>query len=121
MNLSGQSVAEILNFYKLSTQDIIVVYDDISLDVGKIRIRQKGSSGGQNGVKNIISLINTDEFLRIRIGIGNKPTGYNLADYVLSSFKKDELPFINDGLVKACDSIELILKDELTLAMNKFN
>jgi peptidyl-tRNA hydrolase, PTH1 family len=121
MNLSGESVKALLTFYKLTPKDIIVVYDDIHLDIGKIRIKTKGSSGGQNGMKNIISHLGTDEFIRVRVGVGNKPTGYDLSDYVLSKFKKDELSFVDDGITKACSSIISILKNGVFEAMNEFN
>ena len=84
MNLSGESIREIADFYKIEPENIIIIYDDISLDVGQLRIRKKGSAGGHNGVKNIIAHLGTQEFPRIKVGIGNKPEGWDLADYVLS-------------------------------------
>jgi peptidyl-tRNA hydrolase, PTH1 family len=114
MNLSGQSVKSILQFYKLTPKDIIVTYDDINLDIGKIRIKPQGSAGGQNGMKNIIENLGTDEFLRVRIGVGSKPDGYSLSDYVLSKFGKE-------GLDKCCLAIASILDIGATATMNKFN
>ena len=90
MNLSGESVKDAASFYKVSGDDIIVIYDDTSLDVGSTRIREKGSAGGHNGIKNIIAHLGTDVFLRIKVGIGAKPNGWDLADYVLSKFSKDD-------------------------------
>lgn len=121
MNLSGESIKAAINWYKISNKDIIVIYDDIDLDIGAIRIREKGSAGGHNGMKNIIYLLNTDEFIRVRVGVGNKPKEWNLADYVLSRFSKDEIPQIIDGFTKAADAIETILESGVCVAMNKYN
>ena len=107
MNLSGESVRELVDY--------------IDLAVGKLRIREKGSAGGHNGMKNIISHLGTQEFVRVRVGIGKKPDRMDLADYVLSRFGKDELPEIKAGCDNACDAIALILKDSAAAAMNKYN
>ena len=109
MNLSGESVRELVDYYKCDPSDVIVAYDDIDLAVGKLRIREKGSAGGHNGMKNIIS------------HLGKKPDRMDLADYVLSRFGKDELPEIKAGCDNACDAIALILKDSAAAAMNKYN
>ena len=119
MNLSGESVLELCNYFKIPIENIIVMYDDISLDVGKIRIRQKGSAGGHNGMKNIIYLLKSDEFLRIRIGIGS-PVG-DLADYVLSNFSKEETKILLDTAKNVPDIIELAVKGKSLMAMNKYN
>lgn len=121
MNLSGESVREIIDFYKCDAADIIVIYDDISLDVGRLRIRTKGSAGGHNGIKNIISHLGTDVFTRIKIGVGEKPKGMDLADYVLGRFKKEELETIRDGVEKATKAVAAILTDGAEAAMNQFN
>lgn len=121
MNLSGESVKATMSWYKISNKDIIVIYDDISLNIGDIRIREKGSAGGHNGMKNIIYLLNTDEFIRIRVGIGNKPANWDLANYVLSRFSKDEIPNIIEGFTKAADAIEMILASGVSAAMNEYN
>ncbi len=121
MNLSGESVKAAVDWYKISNKDIIVIYDDISLDIGVIRVREKGSAGGHNGMKNIIYLLNTDEFIRVRVGIGDKPNDWDLADYVLSRFSKDEIPAIIDGFTKAADAVEMILSIGVCAAMNKYN
>lgn len=121
MNLSGESVRELVDYYKVSTNDIIVIYDDISLDVGQLRIRKKGSAGGHNGIKSIISNLGTEEFPRIRIGIGDKPEGWDLADYVLSRFKNEEEPIIRQALKDASDACRLIITSGIDAAMNKYN
>lgn len=122
MNNSGEAVVEALNFYKLSTENLIVVYDDISLDVGKMRIRAKGSAGGHNGMKSIIYLTGSDDFPRIKIGIGAKPhPDYNLADWVLSQFKKDEGENLELSLKNGVKSAQLIVAGKINEAMNKYN
>lgn len=121
MNLSGESVRAIMDFYKCTVEDLIVVYDDIDLDVGKLRIRQKGSAGGHNGMKNIIQHVGSQEFVRIRVGVGKKPDHMDLADYVLSRFGKEDLANIRESCDNACDAVETILADGTVAAMNKFN
>lgn len=122
MNNSGQAVVEAMNFYKLDADHVIVIYDDISLEPGSMRIRRKGSDGGHNGIKSIIQLTGEDKFPRIKIGVGKKPhPKFDLADWVLSRFKDDEMEKINDICEKACDSLELMVKGEIDTAMNKFN
>jgi len=121
MNLSGESIGEILMFYKLSPADLIILYDDIDLDVGKLRIRAKGSAGGHNGIKSIIAHIGTETFDRVRIGVGHKPEGWDLADHVLSRFSKEELPVVRDSVSRAADAIEVIISSGIEAAMNKFN
>jgi len=121
MNLSGESVKEVLTFYKLKNEDIIVIYDDTSLPVGATRIREKGSAGGHNGIKNIIAHLGTDVFLRIKVGVGEKPDGWDLADYVLSKFSKDDAPLIESGKDRAVLALELILKEGVAKAMNETN
>ncbi len=121
MNLSGESVRELVDYYKCDPEDIIVIYDDISLDVGKLRIRAKGSAGGHNGIKNIIAHLGTQEFPRIKVGVGEKPPRMDLADYVLGHFSKEEQPIIREGADKACDAVALMIKEDIATAMNKFN
>lgn len=121
MNLSGESVKEVMTFYKISAQDLIVIYDDTSLPCGTTRIREKGSAGGHNGMKNIIAHLGSDVFLRVKVGIGEKPNGWDLADYVLSKFSKDEAPLMESGKDRAVLAVELILKDGVTKAMNETN
>ena len=121
MNLSGESVRAALDYYKLTNEDLIVIYDDISLDVGDIRIRTKGSAGGHNGIKSIISHLGTDVFDRIKIGVGDKPKGYDLADYVLGKFKGNEVKNMEEAVINAKKALELMLQNENEKAMNLFN
>lgn len=122
MNLSGESIGAVLNFYKLRPEtDLIVVYDDVSLVPGRLRIRKKGSAGGHNGVKSIISHIGTQEFLRIKIGVGEKPPGWDLADYVLGRFSREDRKLAVGAYERACDAIGLMVQGETDRAMNQFN
>lgn len=121
MNLSGESVREILDFYKCDNTDLLVIYDDISLDVGKLRLRAKGSAGGHNGIKNIIAHLGTDQFDRIKVGVGEKPKHMDLADYVLGRFNKDELPIMRESCKKACKAAVTVITDGLDKAMNTYN
>lgn len=125
MNLSGECVRDFLAFYKdLTFDDIMVICDDINLNIGDIRIRKQGSDGGQNGLKNIIYQLGSNKFPRLRIGVGQKPEHYSLANYVLSKFTKEEDEDIIQGITKATDAIELFIKDKqngLYKAMNLFN
>jgi len=121
MNLSGESIRAALDYYKLTNEDLIVIYDDISLDIGEIRIRTKGSAGGHNGIKSIISHLGTDVFDRIKIGVGDKPKGYDLADYVLGKFKENEVKNMEEAVINAKKALELMLQNEEEKAMNLFN
>jgi len=121
MNLSGDCIKEAADFYKIDPSHIIVIYDDISLPVGKLRVRAKGSAGGHNGMKSIIARLGTEEFLRVRIGIGEKPSGWDLADYVLGRFKTDELPLMREAVGNAAKACELILNEGIEIAMNRSN
>ncbi len=122
MNLSGESVRELIDYYKIEeTTELIVISDDISLDVGQLRIRKKGSAGGHNGLKNIILHLGHDEFRRIRMGVGEKPSGYDLADYVLGHFSKEEQEQMSEAAEKAVGAVEMILTDGPDAAMNQFN
>lgn len=122
MNLSGNSVREVLNFYKLSADRLIVICDDISLDVGKMRIRKKGSDGGQKGMRSIIEQLGTQDFVRIKIGVGKKPNpDYDLAAWVLSTFKPDEKPLLQTAVESAASSAALIIDGKIDAAMNKYN
>lgn len=121
MNLSGESVVAVANYYKIAPEDIIVIYDDINLDVGRLRIREKGSAGGHNGIKNIIAHLGTDTFPRIRVGVGMKPPRMDLADYVLSRFSKEEQEKMDCGYDNACSALELLVVDEIAKAMNDYN
>lgn len=122
MNLSGESIRELVDFYKIDpAEELIVLYDDIALPTGKLRIRPKGSAGGHNGMKNIIAHIGGQEFPRVRIGVGEKPKGWDLADYVLGRFPKDEEPAIREALQQAVKACEIIMNDGVDAAMNQFN
>lgn len=121
MNLSGESVLDIMEWYKLKPEQLIVVYDDIDLPVGKIRIRPAGSAGSHNGMKSIIHLLHSQDFIRIRIGVGKQPEFMDLADYVLSRFKPEEIEPMEDAVRKATFAIEEIMKSGLQNAMNKYN
>ncbi len=122
MNNSGEAVREISQFYKIPPEKIIVIFDDISLPCGKLRIRRKGTDGGHNGIKSIIYHLNSDNFPRIKIGVGAKPhPDYNLADWVLSTFKKDEMEELKKAIAKATEVLPYMLDDEIDKAMNKAN
>lgn len=122
MNLSGECIIEAVNFFKIDeTTELIVIADDISLDIGHIRIRKKGSAGGHNGLKNIIAHLGHEEFIRMKIGVGDKPAGYDLADYVLGHFKKEEEAVLTECKKNAVLAIETILSDGVDKAMNLYN
>lgn len=122
MNLSGESIRGLVDYFKINPQkELLVVYDDISLNPGQIRIRGKGSAGGHNGIKNIIANLGTDVFARIKIGIGEKPREYDLADYVLSRFSKEERRQMEEAYNHAADAAGRILSGEMESAMNEYN
>ena len=121
MNLSGECVAPVMNYYKESPENVIVLFDDISLDVGKIRIRKKGSAGGHNGIKSIIAHLGTQDFPRLKFGVGDKPAKMDLADYVLGRFSKDEEEILGDCVDKACDAVSVMVSEGADAAMNRFN
>lgn len=122
MNLSGEAVRAVIDYYKVDEQsELIVIYDDISLDVGQLRIRKKGSAGGHNGIKNIIAHLGHDTFMRIKVGVGEKPKGYDLADYVLGHFSKEELAVMGDSLERVNGAVNMMLEGEVDKAMNAYN
>ncbi|MBE6827073.1 MAG: aminoacyl-tRNA hydrolase [Ruminococcaceae bacterium] len=122
MNNSGEAVAEAAKFYKIPPENIIVIFDDISLDVGKLRIKRKGSDGGHNGIKSIVAHLGSSDFPRIKIGIGQKPNpDFDLADWVLSEFKKDEAKPLKEAIDNACEAVGLLLNGEIDEAMNRYN
>lgn len=121
MNLSGECLRQIMDFYKLEPEDFIVIYDDINLDVGQLRIRKKGSAGGHNGIKSIIAHLGSQEFPRIRIGVGEKPKEYDLADYVLGRFSKQELEIYDQLMPNIAGATELMIWDDIDQAMNLYN
>ncbi|MCI9551953.1 MAG: aminoacyl-tRNA hydrolase [Acutalibacter sp.] len=122
MNLSGQSVREAMAFYKVPPERTMVLFDDINLPPGRLRVRRKGSDGGHNGMKNIIYLSGSDQFPRIKLGVGQKPhPDYNLADWVLSKFSQQELKDLDPALEAAGAAAELIVHGEIDRAMNLYN
>ena len=122
MNLSGESIRSILDYYKVDPEtELIVIYDDISLDVGKLRIRAKGSAGGHNGIKNIIAHVGGSVFPRIKVGVGEKPPKYDLADYVLGHFSKAEQELMEEGYKDAVKAVEMIVSGDISGAMNEYN
>lgn len=122
MNLSGESVRGLIDYFKVDPEsELIVLSDDISLPPGYIRIRKKGSAGGHNGLKNIIANLGTQNFMRLKIGVGEKPKKYDLADYVLGHFSKNDKAEVYEAYQEAVEAIELILQDEADKAMNLYN
>ena len=122
MNLSGDSVAEIVNFYKLDPEsEMIVIFDDISLAPGNIRVRKKGSAGGHNGIKSIIARCGTQNFMRIKVGVGEKPQGWDLADHVLGRFSTEDRVLVEDAIRDTCSAAVLMMQGDVDAAMNHFN
>ena len=130
MNLSGESIRPLADYYKVDPESelivvdpehIIVIYDDISLDVGQLRIRKKGSAGGHNGIKNIIAHLGTQEFPRIKVGVGDKPPRMDLADYVLSRFSKEDREKMEQAFKDAAEAVEVMIAEGPDAAMNQFN
>lgn len=121
MNLSGECVRAVADFYKIPMENVIVVFDDISLDVGKLRIRKKGSAGGHNGIKSIISHLGGESFPRLKFGVGDKPSGMDLADYVLGNFSSADEQILKDAIVRACDAVRCMISEGPDSAMNKYN
>ena len=121
MNLSGESVRAAADFYKVDPEDILVIYDDISLEPGQLRLRGKGSAGGHNGIKNIIAHLGTQVFQRVKIGVGEKPKNYDLKDFVLGHFSKAEQELMEEGCQHSVQAVELMLEGEIQAAMNEFN
>lgn len=122
MNLSGESIISLVDYYKIDVeQELIVIYDDVSLGVGQLRIRTKGSAGGHNGIKNIIAHLGSQVFPRIKVGVGEKPSKYDLADYVLGHFSKAEQEVMEEGYECAVCAVEKIAAGEIDGAMNEYN
>ena len=121
MNLSGESIREIADFYKIEPENIIILCDDINLSEGQLRIRLKGSAGGHNGLKNIISHLGTQEFPRIRIGVGEKPRGMDRADYVLGRFPKEQQAVMEEAYRDAAEAACMMIEDGADAAMNHYN
>ena len=122
MNLSGESIISLTEYYKVDTDtELIIIHDDISLGVGQLRIRKKGSAGGHNGIKNIIAHIGSQVFPRIKVGVGEKPSKMDLADYVLGHFTKSEREVMEEAYEDACKAVECIVADDIDGAMNEYN
>ena len=121
MNLSGRAVAKLTRFYKISTEETLVVYDDVDTPLGKIRFKPKGSAGGHNGIKSLIQCLGTEEFARLKIGIGASKGKERMVGHVLGKFRKDELPVIEDVYEQAVAAVHCALNEGLATAMNQFN
>ena len=121
MNSSGEAVRDLKNFYKFEDDKLIVILDDIDIDFGKIRIKKKGSAGTHNGMKSIIYQIQTDNFPRIKISVGQKPSYMDLASFVLSGFTKDEADIVREEIINAAEACQMIINDDIDKAMNKYN
>ena len=121
MNLSGESIRPLMDYYKIDVEDFVVMYDDLDIPVGKLRLRMKGSAGGHNGVKSTISHLGTQEFQRIRMGIDRPKNGMKVVDYVLGRFTSEEIPDVNHSIEKAADACEEWLNKPFLQIMNTFN
>lgn len=122
MNLSGESVRELIDYYKIDeTEQLVIISDDISLDVGQLRVRGKGSAGGHNGLKNIILHLSHDQFMRVKVGVGEKPKGYDLADYVLGHFAGEEKKVMEVAAKEAAEAVCSIMTEGMESTMNKYN
>lgn len=121
MNLSGEAISACKSWYKINTEDIIILYDDVSLAVGDIRIRKRGSSGGHNGVKSTIAHLSTEVFPRVKIGVGQKPSGWDLADYVLGKFTEEDMKILEPRLKEIGNAVETMIKKNVDTAMNNYN
>ena len=121
MNLSGECVGPLMDYFDLDVEDLIVIYDDLDLETGKLRLRQKGSAGGHNGIKSIIHHLGTQEFNRIRVGVNRPPAGMKVADYVLSKFSKEEQVIMNEAVDQSVKAVETALSKPFLEVMNQFN
>jgi peptidyl-tRNA hydrolase, PTH1 family len=121
MNLSGQAIVPLLQFYKIEPADLLVIVDEVQLETGRIRIRPSGSAGGHNGLKSVIGSLGTDAFPRLRVGVGRGDNRRDLADHVLARFEPDERPIVEEAIVRAADAAELFIAEGSSAAMNRFN
>lgn len=121
MNLSGEAVSACRSWYKIANEDIVIIYDDVSLAIGQMRIRKTGSAGGHNGIKSIIAQLGTDVFPRVKVGVGEKPSGWDLADYVLGRFSEEEMKEICPKLKDVCKAVETMVIKDVDTAMNRYN
>ncbi len=121
MNASGECVGPLASYFHVEPEDVLVIYDDVALDTGRLRIRKSGSAGGHNGMKSLISHLGSQDFPRVRVGVGKKPEQMDLADHVLGHFAAEDLPVIRQAVAEAADAVEAILSDGIDIAMNRFN
>lgn len=121
MNLSGEAVSEVMKFYKIEKENVIIIFDDIDLPVGKLRVKERGSAGTHNGVKSIVSLLGTTEFKRIKVGVGKQRIGEDLVNHVLGKFPKEDRVLLDEAIEKAVTATEMILEKGVAAAMNQFN
>ena len=122
MNLSGGPVRDMVNYFKIDPEtELIVIYDDIDLDPGQLRIRKQGSAGGHNGIKDIIRQLGTEKFLRIKVGVGAKPKGWDLADYVLGRFSTEDRKIVDEAIARAGKAVDIMISQGPDAAMNEFN
>lgn len=122
MNNSGESIRELVDYYKINPEEeLVILYDDITLEPGKLRIRKKGSAGGHNGIKSIIAHLGTQNFQRVRIGVGEKPANWDLADFVLSPFAKEVRPLVEEAMDHSVKAVSLIVQGRIDEAMNSYN
>lgn len=121
MNLSGESVGPAMGFYKLTTEQVVVVHDDLELELGRMKLRRGGGHSGHNGLRSLVQHLPDAEFVRVRIGIGRPPSGWDPADYVLGKFTPDERALVEPVLARATDAVETVVKEGLTRALNRFN
>ena len=121
MNLSGECVGPAADYYKVEPENVIILFDDISLDVGRIRIRKKGSAGGHNGIKSIIAHLGSENFPRLKFGVGDKPKEMDHADYVLGRFSSQDEATVSEGIKRACEAVECMIGEGCDAAMNKYN
>ena len=122
MNISGECLRPVADYYKIDIEkELLVIYDDIDLNPGNIRVRKRGSAGGHNGIKSIIANLGTENFNRVRVGVGEKPKGYDLADYVLGHFSAEEKELMEQGMIKAVNAVEMIVAGDIDKAMNLMN
>lgn len=120
MNLSGESVRAAMDWYKFSLDDIVIIYDDLDLPAGQLRLREKGSAGGHNGIKSLIQHLGTQEFKRVRVGVDRPAPGSDIPNYVLAPFPKDQRPLVEESIDRSCDAVEFWLKVNFLDAMSRF-
>ena len=121
MNNSGECIREVMDYYKADIDDLIVIFDDISLEPGRLRLRPKGSAGGHNGIKSIIAHLGSDKFKRIKYGVGDKPKGWDLADHVLGRFSTEDRKLVDEAIAKAAKAVDIIISQGTDAAMNEYN